>query len=214
MCCCFHVSLSSSIMWDLYAEKRVKLNKTASLFCHVLSFLSLRCKWTVKWIKWTLLLLYCMRFMAKNLCVCSSVNWFLCFQITLNVLLNLAGVLFAFASIGLYIIYITGDFWWSCGRTDLLPVNSTELHYEIYLLETCHMGREMYLVSARNTVIYLPCSGANSRVRRMRMSPLPTIDARWPTLFLKVQLKPGHVWMQLIMGALPRVFHWSGWMHL
>lgn len=69
------------------------------------------------------------------------------FQVILNVILNLFGVLFAIAAIVLYSIDIAlGDLWWLCDddyRSEYQTVSPEEQRLE----EKCLQGKELLLVS-------------------------------------------------------------------
>lgn len=79
------------------------------------------------------------------------VSWccrvFLMFQVILNVILNLFGVLFAIAAIVLYSIDIAlGDLWWLCDY-DYRFEYQTPSPAEERLEEKCLQGKELLLVS-------------------------------------------------------------------
>ncbi len=79
----------------------------------------------------------------------------LCFQVIINVILNLAGVCIAIAAIALYSINITEiGFWWMCDHDYRYYEYSTPppSPQENELMERCLEGKELVLVSVENVM--------------------------------------------------------------
>ena len=84
----------------------------------------------------------------------NNYNTILVFQVILNVILNLLGVLFAIAAIILYSIDIAViNLWWMCEEyEDYFSHDSTPSPHEDVMKELCLKGRTMALVSVENVI--------------------------------------------------------------